>query len=144
MSLFNINTITISGTVGGDPKVKVSHSGNECAFFSVCVTKSIKVGENKYDDKKIWMRINAFKTQASIAAKHLSKGSRVVITGTIDENVYTNPEGVEIKNLVIIADKIVPFEWAKKQEELNKNKSQESLSGWNTSNIDDIDDNIPF
>jgi single-strand DNA-binding protein len=87
-----MNNITIIGNLGQDPEVKYFESGKVKASFSVGV-KSWDFAEKK--DKTNWFNVEAWEKKAQLAGDYLKKGSKIAINGSMEQQKYTNNEGIE-------------------------------------------------
>ncbi len=105
-----MNTITVIGNVGQDPEVRFTKSGMAVAKFSVADTRG-------KDDKKttIWHNVTVFDEQAQNVAEQVVKGSRVLVTGRLNKEQYTDKEGNKRESVEIIADDVcLSLKWAAK------------------------------
>jgi len=80
-----LNQTVITGNLGDDPKEFFSPDGVPVTSFDLAFTSSGK--------KTCWIRVVTFKKLAEICAKHLHKGARIAISGTLDQNKWTDKEG---------------------------------------------------
>ena len=105
-----MNTITVTGNVGRDPEIRFTQAGKPVAKFSVADSRS------KGDDKEvIWHNVVCFDEMAENVTEQLVKGQRVVVTGRLSVNKYTDKEGQEKVAHEIIADEVsVSLRWKKK------------------------------
>lgn len=80
----------VEGFLARDPEVRYTADGTAITNFS------IPVGE-KYKDteRTTWYRVTVFGKQAESASTMLKKGSSVIVSGRIQEDKYTDKEGVE-------------------------------------------------
>lgn len=101
-----MNKCFLVGRLGRDPEIINTRSGNPMTKFSVATTERIKKNDT-YEDKTTWHDIIVFGWQAEASSKRLKKGSNVVIEGKIDKDEYTNKEGQKIRNVNIIANKVI-------------------------------------
>ena len=70
--------VILLGNTTADVEVKQAKSGTEYARFSVAVSKG--------KDKTVFFPVTLFGESVGAAAKVLSKGSRVLVEGTLDVN----------------------------------------------------------
>ena len=99
-----LNQICITGNLGDDPEIfYASQSGEPVANFSI----AFSCGKDKDGSKKTgWIRCVCFKRVAEICERHLHKGARIAIVGSLSENSWTNDEGKNFKNHQIIVNTI--------------------------------------
>ena len=93
-----LNTCILTGNLGQDPEIYYSSDGDPIAKFSLAFRISKK--------KTGWIRIVAFNRLAEIAEKHLHKGARIGVIGTLDENKWETDEGVKRNSIQLIANSL--------------------------------------
>jgi len=90
-----LNTCTIVGNLGDSVSMFYSSEGSPVASFDIAFQSSKK--------KTCWIKIVAFQKIAEIAAKYLTKGSRIAVTGTLDQHKWQTDEGQNRSTFQIIA-----------------------------------------
>ena len=82
--------LVVCGNIGREPDLRFNNDGLAILKFSVA-------GESGYKDKKTttWWNCVLFGKQAENMAKHLTKGSKVLVTGEPSVRAYTNKDGAE-------------------------------------------------
>lgn len=131
-----INKVIIIGNLGNDPTVT-----GAVTKISVATSETWKDKNSGEDQEKTeWHRIVFFGKLAEIAAKFLTKGSKVYIEGKLQTSKYKDKEGVEKYSTDIIASSMQMLDSKKSGNEGGFVKAkQESLP------VDDAFDNdIPF
>lgn len=94
-------------TVGSDVTLKYAQTGTAVASFSAVASKDKKNAAGEWEkDKEIWIRVTTFKQVAEHVAASVTKGSRVVIDGTISVSNYETKEGEKRQGVEVIADEI--------------------------------------
>ena len=78
--------ITIVGALGQDPTMRFLPDGTPVTAMSVAVSDG-------YGDKKstIWFRVSAWRKQAEACNQFLTKGSKVLVEGTMQHDDKGNP-----------------------------------------------------
>lgn len=80
------------GNLGRDPELKYAQSGDAVCKFSVAVTERwTKGGERQ--EKTTWFSVSVWGNQAETAAQYLSKGSQVMVIGTVEARAYQGKDG---------------------------------------------------
>lgn len=127
-----MNKIILMGRLVKDPEVSVSASGTSIAKFSIAVDRKFK---REGDPDADFFNCVSFGKQAQFVENYLHKGTKVVITGRIENNNYTNKEGRKVYDVRIMVEEI---EFAEsKSSDTPKEKKPEFL------NVEDISD-LPF
>ena len=84
----------IIGRAGRDPDLKYMQSGDAVCNFSVAVSKQWtdrQTGEKR--ESTNWYSVSAFKGTAETIAKYVTKGSPIMIEGTVTARAYMGSDG---------------------------------------------------
>src|SRR5919201_3498879 len=89
------NTVTLVGNLTDDPELRFTAQGAAVANFRIAVSKRIKDAQtNEWKDGDTsFFRINVWRQLAENVAESLTKGTRVVVTGTVRQRSYETAEG---------------------------------------------------
>jgi single-strand DNA-binding protein len=112
---FNEPIITIVGNVGSEPELRFTPSGAAVCNFSVAVTPRRKDPQTQEwgDGEPTWYRVNAWRSLAENLAESITKGSRVIVVGRLENRKYESREGGTGYSLEITADACGPdCQWA--------------------------------
>lgn len=125
------------GRLTRDPEVRYSDNGNSVARFAIAVDRKFKRdGEPAAD----FINIVAFKKTAEFIEKYFSKGSKIVIEGSIQTGSYTNQEGQKIYTTDVIAREV---EFGESKNSNNANGSANESRPSPSSAVGDGFMNIP-
>ena len=106
------SNIIVVGNLTRDPELQFSQSGKEYTRFGIAVNYRVKKGDD-WEDKPSFYEVTAFDSLAANAAGSLYKGDRVVVTGRVEINNYTNKDGDDKTSVGIVADEIgASLRWA--------------------------------
>lgn len=97
----SFNSVTLVGNVGGDPNVR-QIGENKVAEFSLATSQRLKDGETTD-----WHRIVAWSPRAEIIEQHVTKGSRLLVRGSIRYREYTTQGGEKRYVTEIVAQEVV-------------------------------------
>jgi single-strand DNA-binding protein len=100
-----MNKIILMGRLTRDPEVRYSQGENSMAIasFSIAVNRKFKrEGEPEAD----FFNCTAFGKQAEFVEKYLKQGTKVLITGRVQNNNYTNKEGQKVYSVQIMVEEI--------------------------------------
>jgi single-strand DNA-binding protein len=91
----NETTLTITGSLTADPELRFTPSGIAVANFTVAsnARRFDKATNGYVDVEPIFLRCTAWRTLAENAAESLTRGARVIVTGTLRSNSYETREG---------------------------------------------------
>jgi single-strand DNA-binding protein len=93
-----MNTCVLTGNLGGDPEVFYSQSGEPVANFNL----AFRAGKKKTG----WIRVTAFNKLAEITEKHLHRGARVAVSGSLDHHKWESEQGESRSAIQMIAGSI--------------------------------------
>lgn len=87
--------VTIIGNLTADPELRFTPSGDAVCNFSVADTARYydKNANEWKDGETLFMRVNVWREYAENVAESLSKGDRVVVTGTLATRKWETKEG---------------------------------------------------
>ena len=103
------NTVTVVGNVTRDPELRFTQGGMAVANFGLAWNKKKQDGE----DEVSFFDVSCFRSLAENVAESITKGSRVVIYGTLSQRSWENQEGERRSKVEIIADDVAPsLKWA--------------------------------
>lgn len=100
-----MNKIILMGRLTRDPEIRYSQGENSMAVgrFSIAVDRKYQRDE---DIKTDFFNCITFGKLAEFVEKYLKKGIKIVVTGRIQNNNYTNKNGEKVYSIQIIADEI--------------------------------------
>jgi single-strand DNA-binding protein len=108
------NTITVVGNVTRDPELKFLNSGQAALRMSVAVSRRWQNRQTQeWEEKTSFFDVAAYGPMAENAASSLTKGSRVVVTGRMEQRSWETESGEKRNAFEIVADEIAPsLRWA--------------------------------
>jgi single-strand DNA-binding protein len=91
----NETALTITGSLTADPELRFTPSGIAVANFTVASNaRRFDKATNAYlDTEPIYLRCTAWRTTAENITNSLSRGARVIVTGTLKSNSYETRDG---------------------------------------------------
>jgi single-strand DNA-binding protein len=111
------STVTIVGGLTRDPELRFTGNGRAVASLAVAVSRRYQVnGEWKEDTS--YFDVVAWGDLGENAAASLQKGTRVIVTGRLEQRRYETREGDKRSAVEIVADEIGPsLRWARAEVE---------------------------
>ena len=100
-----MNKVILMGRLTRDPEVRYSQGANQTAVarFSVAVDRRFKrEGEPDAD----FFNCTCFGRQAEFVERYLHKGIKVVLSGRVQNDNYTNKDGQMVYSVRIMVDEI--------------------------------------
>jgi single-strand DNA-binding protein len=136
--------VTIVGNLVDDPELRFTPQGAPVANLRVAVTARIKDDDGWRDGDTSFYRITAWRSLAENAGDSLSKGDRVIVTGTLRQRSWETPEGDKRQVVEITADEIGPsLRWATAKPDRG-NREGEPLVKAGASKGGQFNDEPPF
>jgi single-strand DNA-binding protein len=104
------NTFTVVGNLVKDPEIKYTPNGKAVVSLRMADTpRSLNPATNEWEDgTTLWLTVVAWDSLAENAAASLSKGMRIMVTGSLAQKNYTTKDGQERIELEIKATEIAP------------------------------------
>lgn len=113
---FSINMAIITGNVTRDPELRYTPSGSAVCSFGVATNHSIKRGE-QWENVPTFHNIVVWGKQAEYISNNVKKGTKVSLTGRIDNRQYDAKDGTKKYISEIVADNVIPFTDRRPSEE---------------------------
>lgn len=106
----NETILTIVGNLTADPELRQTNSGVAVASFTVASTpRSFDRQANEWKDgDALFMRCSAWRDLATNITASLTKGSRVIVTGRLQQRSYQDREGNNRVSLELQVDEVGP------------------------------------
>jgi single-strand DNA-binding protein len=92
-----LNQAVLTGNLGADPEIYGSE-GQPVASFNL----AFRVAKKKTG----WIKVVCFNRLAEITEKHLHKGARIGVIGTLDQQKWQSDEGVTRSSFQPIANTV--------------------------------------
>lgn len=137
-----MNKIILCGRLTKDPEVRYSQGANATAVarLSLAVNRKWKrEGEPDAD----FFNCTAFKGQAEFIEKYLRKGSKVLVSGRVQNDNYTNKDGQKVYAVNIMIEEI-EFAESKNQSANNNIAEPSQTSSDGFMSIPDGEEELPF
>ncbi len=111
------NTVTLIGNLTRDPELRYTTGGRGVASFGLAVNRRWQQN-GEWQEAVSFFNIVAWAELGENAAASLTKGSRCMVTGRLEQRSYDNKEGQKVNITEVIADDLGPsLRWAQAQVE---------------------------
>ena len=111
------STVTIVGNITRDPELRFTAGGKGIASFGVAVNRRWQQN-GEWQEKVSFFNVTAWDTLGENIAASLTKGTRVIVTGRLEQREYETKEGEKRNVVEIVADEIGPsMRWARAEVE---------------------------
>lgn len=106
------NSITLVGNLTRDPEIRFTATGRAVASFGIAVGRRYQVN-GEWQEQTSYFNVTAWGQLGENAAATFTKGTRVVVTGRLEQREYTSREGEKRTSIDVIADELGPsLRWA--------------------------------
>jgi single-strand DNA-binding protein len=125
------NSVTIVGNVTRDPELRFTSSGQATATFGVAVNRKWQNRQtNEWEEQVSYFNVVAWRELAENVAESLTKGSRVIVDGRLEQRSWETPDGEKRTVIEIVADEIGPsLRWASAQVTRNERRGGDGDGG---------------
>ena len=111
------STVTIVGNLTRDPELRFTAGGKGVASFGVAVNRRYQVN-GEWQEKVSFFNVTAWDTLGENAAASLTKGTRIMVTGRLEQREYETTSGEKRNVVEIVADELGPsLRWARAEVE---------------------------
>jgi len=120
----NGNTVTLVGNITRDPELRFTPSGAPTATFGLAVNRRWQNRQTQeWEEATSFFDVVCWREQAENAAESLSRGSRVIVTGRLEQRSWETADGEKRSKIEVIADEIGPsLRWATAQVTKNERR----------------------
>ena len=111
------NTVTIIGNVTRDPELRFLASGNANATFGVAVNRRWQNKQtNEWQEQVSFFNVVAWGELGENLVESIAKGTRVIVTGRLEQRSWETDSGEKRTVVEIVADEVAPsLRWATAQ-----------------------------
>lgn len=106
--------IVLVGNLGRDPELRYTSSGTPVANFSMATNEKWTDSNDEQQERTTWWKVTLWRRQAEVANEYLTKGSQVMVAGTISVDpetgqprIWTDRDGNARVSLEMTARKLV-------------------------------------
>ena len=117
----NGNTVTLVGNITRDPELRFTPSGQANATLGLAVNRRFQNREtNEWEERVSFFNVVGWGTLAENVGESLTKGSRVIVTGRLEQRSWETEDGQKRSVVEVIADEVGPsLRWATAKVEKN-------------------------
>ena len=120
----NGNSITVVGNITRDIELRFTPSGQPTASFGLAVNRRWQNRQTQeWEEATSFFDIVCWRELAENASASLHKGTRVIVTGRLEQRSWETQEGEKRSKVEIVADEVGPsLRWASAQVEKNERR----------------------
>jgi single-strand DNA-binding protein len=98
-----MNKVILMGRLTRNPEVRIGQNNTKVSTFTLAVDRKFKKqGEAEAD----FFNCTAFGKQADFVENYLKQGTKMLVTGSIQNNNYTNKDGQKMYSVQIIVNEL--------------------------------------
>ena len=102
-----MNTVTVIGNVVGDPELRYTPDGTATTSFTVAVSRRVKDSAGAWKDQLDgFFKVVAWRGLAEHVAESVAKGTRVVVTGHLQQRRWETEDGSKRTSIEISAEDV--------------------------------------
>jgi len=118
------STVTVVGNLTRDPEIRYTAGGAAKASFGVAVSRRWQNRQsNEWEEQTSFFNVVCWREMAENVTESLGKGSRVVVTGRLEQRSWETENGEKRNTVEIVADEIGPsLRWATAQITRNERR----------------------
>ena len=108
------NTVTVIGNTVRDAELRYLPSGASVVSFGVAVNRRwFNKTTNDWDEQTSFFDVKCWGELGEHVAESIPKGTRVVVTGRLEQSSWENDQGEKRSKVEIVADDVAPsLRWA--------------------------------
>jgi len=121
----NGNSVTLIGNITRDPELRFTPSGAATATFGLAVNRRWQNRQtNEWEEATSFFDVVCWRELAENASESLQRGSRVIVTGRLEQRSWETQEGDKRSKIEVIADEIGPsLRWATAEVKKNDRRT---------------------
>jgi single-strand DNA-binding protein len=122
------NKVILMGRLTADPELRQTSQGVSVCSFTIAVDRSFSKSEERQAD---FFRVTAWRNNADFVSKFFAKGKMAIVEGRIQNNNYTDSQGITHRTCEIQADNVM-FGETKAASELHSQNAGNYGGGGNS------------
>lgn len=136
-----MNQIILCGRLCNDPDVRYGTNSNAIAKFSIAVDRRFKRDGQPTAD---FFNCVAFGKTGEFIEKYFHKGSKILLSGEMQNNNYKNKEGQMVYGFQVAVNNVEFAESKSQQNNVQQAKPQQADNDGFMQIPDGIEDELPF
>lgn len=122
-------TVTLVGNLTRDPELRYTPSGAAQATFGIAVNRRWQNRENQqWEEKTSFFNVTCWRDLAQNVSESLEKGSRVLVSGRLEQRSWETQDGERRSVVEVVADEVGPsLRWA--TATVNRNERRDGVGG---------------
>lgn len=134
-----MNQAVITGNLTKDPELKYTSGNTALCSFTVAVRRSFKNQSGEYDAD--FLPVTAWRELAELCAKHLAKGRKVAVSGSIQTRSYEGRDGQRRYVTELVASQV---EFLSPRGQASQPAQQPAQPGAEAPDFETFGEDMPF
>jgi single-strand DNA-binding protein len=125
------NTITVTGNVTRDPEMRFTAGNQAVTTFGLAVNRRWQNRQSQeWEESTSFFDVVCWGTLAENVADSLSKGTRVLVNGRLEQRSWETQDGEKRSKIAVVADEVGPsLRWATaRAEKVDRRNGQPTRS----------------
>jgi single-strand DNA-binding protein len=125
------SNVTIVGNLTRDPELRYTPNGASVATFGVAVNRRWQNRESQqWEESTSFFNVTCWRDLAQNVSESLEKGSRVLVTGRLEQRSWETQQGERRSVVEIVADEVGPsLRWATATVNRNERHTGDGAGG---------------
>ena len=99
------NSITLVGNITRDPELRFLNSGQATTSFGLAVNRRWQNRQTQeWEEQTSFFDVVCWREMAENVAESLTRGSRVVVTGRLEQRTWETQDGDKRSKIEVVAD----------------------------------------
>lgn len=126
------NTVSLVGNITRDPELRFTPTGQATASFGLAVNRRWQNRQTQeWEEATSFFDIVCWREMAENVSESLTRGSRVMVTGRLEQRSWETQDGDKRSKIEVVADEIGPsLRWA--TAEVKKGERKKPSEGGNS------------
>ena len=129
----NGNVVELIGNITRDPELRFTPSGAAVANFGLAVNRRWRNQQtNEWEEQVSFFDVVCWRELAENVTESLTKGSRVMVSGRLDQRSWETQDGEKRSKVEVVADEVGPsLRWATAQVTKTERRDGGGGGGYN-------------
>ena len=129
----NGNVVELIGNITRDPELRFTPSGAAVANFGLAVNRRWRNQQtNEWEEQVSFFDVVCWRELAEKVTESLTKGSRVMVSGRLDQRSWETQDGEKRSKVEVVADEVGPsLRWATAQVTKTERRDGGGGGGYN-------------
>ena len=125
------NNVTITGNAGREPELRFTPSGQAVANFGVAVSRRWQNRQTQeWEEATSWIDVTCWGQLAENAAESVGRGTRVTVSGRLDQRSWETENGDKRSKVEVVADDVaISLKWATASVQRNERRDGGAPAG---------------